>query len=152
MVGNRITLVMPMYGFLADLMVFVHVLYVAFVIGGQLLIWAGWPLGWKWIRNFWFRIAHLAAIAYVVYEQAMDIRCALSIWEEHFRALAGQPTTGETFLGRMLHSILFYDAEPWVFSAIYYSTGSLVLLTLLLCRPRWPFGKRLAASPGNAAA
>jgi hypothetical protein len=131
-----------MYGFFADFVVFVHVLYVAYVVVGQLLIWVGWPLGWRWIRNFWFRITHLVAIAYVVYEQVMDIRCPLSIWEEHFRALAGQPTTGETFLGRMLHSLIFYNAEPWVFGVIYYTMGSLVLLTLLFCRPRWPFGKK----------
>lgn len=139
-----------MYGFLADLIVFVHVLYVAFVIVGQLLIWIGWPLGWKWIRNFWFRIIHLAAIAYVVYEQIMEVRCALSIWEEQCRVLAGQPTTGETFLGRMLHSILFYNAEPWVFGIIYYTTGSLVLLTLLFCRPRWPFGKKRVPETASA--
>src|SRR5688572_17277268 len=121
-----------MYGFLADLTVFVHVLYVGYVILGQLLIWIGWPLGWQWIRNFWFRTTHLVAIGYVVYEEIYNIRCPLSIWEEKLRILAGQPVTGETFLGRLLHSILFYDAEPWVFTLIYFTMGSLVLLTFLL--------------------
>ena len=27
---------------------------------------AGLALGWRWVRGFWFRLAHLAAIAIVV--------------------------------------------------------------------------------------
>jgi len=128
-----------MYGFLADLMVAIHVGYVGYVVVGQLLIWLGWALGWKWVRNFWFRATHLLAIAIVAYEEVMGIRCPLSVWEEYFREKAGQPTTGETFLGRLLHSLIFYDFQPWVFTTIYLTTLSVVLLTLILCRPRWPF-------------
>ena len=131
-----------MYGFLADLMVAIHVSYVGYVVIGQLLIWIGWAFGRQWVRNFWFRSSHLLAIGIVAYEEVMDIRCPLSVWEEHFRELAGQPTTGETFLGRLLHSLIFYDFQPWVFAAIYYTALAVVLLTLVFCRPRWPFGKK----------
>ena len=75
-------------------MVAIHVGYVGYVVLGQLLIWVGWALGWKWVRNFWFRATHLLAIAVVAYEELMDIRCPLTVWEEHFRELAGQPVTG----------------------------------------------------------
>jgi hypothetical protein len=128
-----------MYGFLADLMVAIHVGYVGYVVVGQLLIWLGWAVGWKWVRNFWFRATHLLAIGIVAFEEIAGIRCPLSVWEEHFRELAGQPTTGETFLGRLLHSLIFYDFQPWVFTVIYMTTLAVVVLTLLLCRPRWPF-------------
>jgi hypothetical protein len=125
-----------MYGFLADLIVGVHVAYVTYVVLGQFLIWLGWVLGWKWIRNIWFRSSHMIMMAIVVYEEIQDIRCPLSVWEEHFRVLAGQETTGETFLGRLLHSLIFYDAPHWVFTVGYLGFGSLVLLTLILCPPR----------------
>ncbi|MCE9532635.1 MAG: DUF2784 domain-containing protein [Planctomycetes bacterium] len=138
-----------MNGFLADLIVGVHVAYVAYVVVGLLLILIGWALGWKWVRNIWFRLTHLAAIGYVVYEEIMEIRCPLSIWEEHFRALAGQPTTGETFLGRMLHSLIFYDAPPIVFTIGYLSFGTLVLLTFLFCRPRWPTRAHVSGNPAK---
>lgn len=130
-----------MYGFLADLMVAIHVGYVGYVVVGQLLIWLGWAMGWRFVRNFWFRTTHLLAIGVVAYEELMHIRCPLTVWEEHFRELAGQPITGETFLGRLMHSILFHDFQPWVFAAIYYTTLAVVLLTLVFCRPRWPFSK-----------
>jgi hypothetical protein len=132
------------YGFLADLMVAIHVGYVGYVVVGQLLIWIGWALGWRWVRNFWFRATHLLAIAAVAFEQVFDIRCPLTVWEEHFRELASEPVTGETFLGRLLHSILFFNCQPWVFGAIYYTTLAVVALTLILCPPRWPFRRRAA--------
>lgn len=135
-----------MYGFLADLMVAIHVGYVGYVVLGQLLIWFGWAMGWRFVRNFWFRSTHLLAIAIVAYEEVMDIRCPLSVWEEHFREKAGQPVSGETFLGRMMHSLLFYDFQPWVFTVIYMSTLALVVLTIVFCRPRLPFRKKAKPS------
>jgi len=136
-----------MYGILADLMVAIHVGYVSYVVLGQLLIWLGWAAGWQWVRNFWFRATHLLAIGIVAFEEVMGIRCPLTVWEEHFRELAGQPTTGETFLGRLLHSLLFYDFQPWVFTTIYMSTLAVVLVTLIFCPPRRPFRKK--AAPGD---
>lgn len=141
-----------MYGFLADLMVGIHVGYVGYVVLGQLLIWLGWALGKKWVRNFWFRATHLLAIAIVAYEEVMDIRCPLSVWEEHFRELAGQPVSGETFLGRMLHSLIFYDFQPWAFTAIYMGMLAVVALTLILCPPRRPFRKSANAETPELAA
>jgi Protein of Unknown function (DUF2784) len=140
-----------MYGFLADLMVAIHVGYVGYVVVGQLLIWLGWALGWKWVRNFWFRATHLLAIGIVAYEELLDIRCPLSVWEEYFREKAGQPVSGETFLGRLMHSLIFYNFEPWVFTTIYLTTLSVVVLTLILCPPRWPFRRAaVKASPEGA--
>ena|SRR6188474_2475159 len=135
-----------MYGFLADLMVAIHIGYVGYVVLGQLLIWFGWAMGRRFVRNFWFRSTHLLAIAVVVYEELMDIRCPLSIWEEYFREKAGQPVSGETFLGRMMHALLFHDFQPWVFTVIYVTTMAVVVLTLVFCRPRLPFRKKVEAS------
>ncbi|HEX3147633.1 MAG TPA: DUF2784 domain-containing protein [Gemmataceae bacterium] len=136
-----------MYGFLADLMVAIHVGYVAYVVLGQLATWMGWALGRRFVRNFWFRSTHLLAIAVVAIEQAFAIRCPLTVWEESFRVKAGQPVSGETFLGRLMHSLLFHDFQPWVFAAIYYTTLAVVALTLFLCPPRWPCRGKSAMKP-----
>jgi hypothetical protein len=133
-----------MYGFLADLMVAIHVGYVGYVVVGQLVIWLGWAFGRQFVRNFWFRATHLLAIGIVAYEELMDIRCPLSVWEEYFRHKAGQDFSGQTFLGRLLHSLLFYEFEKSTFTAIYYTTLAVVLLTLVFCRPRWPFRRKIA--------
>ena len=130
-----------MYGFLADLMVGIHLIYVGYIVVGQLAIWLGWICGWRWTRNIWFRATHLLAIGYVAFEEFADLRCPLTLWEEHLRVLADQPVTGETFLGRCLHSILFYNFQPWVFTLIHLVCAGLVLLTFVLYPPRWSRAK-----------
>jgi hypothetical protein len=139
-----------MYGFLADLLVAVHVGYVAYVLAGEVLILAGWWRGWAWVRHFWFRATHLLAIGIVVVEEAVGMRCPLTVWEEQLRLQAGQPVTGETFVGRIFHSVLFYDAQPWVFTVVYSVTGAVVLATLFLCPPR-PFMRGPASATGEPA-
>lgn len=131
-----------MYGVLADLLAAVHVAYIAYVLVGEGFILVGWRRGWKWARNFWFRATHLLAIGIVVVEGAVGVRCPLTVWEEWLRVKAGQPVTGQTFVGRLLHAILFYEDTPqWVFTALHTGFGAIVLVTLFLCRPHG-FAKR----------
>lgn len=136
------------YGYLADLMVAVHVAYVAFVVVGQLLILIGWMAGWSWVRNFWFRALHLLAIGFVAFEEFIDMRCPLTVWEEQFRAMAGQPFSGETFLSRLMHSLIFIEGQPPIFfTMIHLGFAALVLLTVVLVPPRWPRRWRKAHAP-----
>lgn len=131
-----------MYGFLADLMVGIHVGYVAYVVLGQLWIWLGWAMGWRGIRNVWFRWSHLATIGFVAFEEAIDMRCPLTVWEEYFRELAGQPIGGETFISRLLHSLIFIQfEESWPYTAIHLGFAALVFGTFVLCPPRRNRGK-----------
>lgn len=139
------------YGLIADLVVALHVAYVAFVIVGQLAILAGMVLGWKWIRNFWFRIAHVTAIAIVAFEAICGIECPLTVWERGLRALAGQPVSDATFVGRLLHSMLFYQAPSEVFTASYVGFALLVIGTFVLAPPRWP-GKATPSGEADLAA
>src|SRR5947207_5040882 len=62
---------------LADAVLFVHVLFVLFVVGGFALILAG-ARRWGWVHNRAFRIAHLAAIVFVAVETLLGFRS-----EEH---------------------------------------------------------------------
>src|SRR5437868_2705277 len=108
-----------MSGFLADLLVAVHVAYVGYVVVGQLLILVGLALRWRWVRNPWFRVTHLLAIAVVGLEAAFAIDCPLTVWERHLRAAAGQAPTGETFMGRLLHHVIFVDLPSWAFPVMH---------------------------------
>lgn len=141
---------MNWYGFLADLMVTLHVAYIAFVVVGQVLIVVGVLAGWAWVRNFWFRITHLVAIGFVAFEEFVGMRCPLTVWEHQFRVLAGQEFSGETFLSRLMHALIFFQAEPWVFSALHIGFAALVLGTFLFAPPRRPaFWDRLRRSDSN---
>jgi hypothetical protein len=124
------------YGLLADLLVAVHVTYVAYVVLGQLLIWLGLALRWSWIRNPWFRWTHLIMILIVGGEAIADIECPLTRWEHVCRAWARQPVSGESFVGRLLHNLIFVDWPPWVINALHVGFALVVLGTFVLAPPR----------------
>jgi hypothetical protein len=139
-----------MYGFLADGVVGLHLGYVGYVVLGQLFIILAGAMKWSCGRNPWFRFTHLTAIAIVAYEAVMNIRCPLTVWEEKLRVLAGQSfDSSETFLGRMLHNLLFIDQyftdgrpPEAFFTTVYIAVFIIVIQALLLYPPRW-FQSRL---------
>jgi hypothetical protein len=132
------------YRLLADLIVAIHAAYVAFVVVGLLLILVGIASGWGWVRNWWFRVAHLAAILIVAAESLLDVPCPLTEWEYRLRALGGQSVGGGTFVGDLLHNLIFYDFPPWVFTFAYVTFAVAVALTFALAPPR-----RRAKSPAQ---
>lgn len=124
------------YTILADFIVAVHVVFMVYVVFGQLLILGGVVGRWGWIRNAWFRCSHLCAILIVAFETVAGIDCPLTIWEDQLRAAAGQPVTEATFIGRIMHDLLFYDLPTWVFSTAYLTFFALVVATFVLAPPR----------------
>jgi len=123
-----------LYGLFADAILVVHFAFVVFVVVGFMLILLGLLVGWPWVHNRKFRIAHMAAIGVVVLQAWFGQLCPLTIWENELRHRAGQSGYTETFVEHWLHKILFYQAEPWVFTAIYTGFGVLVVLVWFLGR------------------
>lgn len=120
---------------LADVVLVVHALFVAFVVLGQLAILGGLALRQSWARNFHLRVAHGVAIGIVVLQAWLGVLCPLTILENSLRARAGEAGYGESFIAWWLHRILFYEAEPWVFTAAYTAFGAIVLATWVFARP-----------------
>jgi len=124
--------------FAADLVLFTHVLFVAFVVFGLLLILTGKARAWAWVRNPWFRLAHLAAIGVVVVQSWFGAVCPLTILEMALRRRAGDATYPGSFMAHWLETILYYRAPTWVFAVCYTIFGGLVLASWYWVRPR-PF-------------
>lgn len=138
---------MAIYRFWADVVVALHALYVAMVLGGFLAILLGILLHWKWIRNFWFRSVHLLMIGIVVVESLLGIVCPLTTWENQLREKAGEEAIYPgSFIGRWIHGILFYDAPDWILTVAYCVFAALVLATLFVAPPRWPWTKHSVPS------
>lgn len=137
------------YSYMADAVVGTHVLYVGYVLLGQVAILAGILLRWGWIRNPWFRWTQLLMILIVAFEAIFGITCPLTRWEYDLRTLAGQHPSGESFIGRMLHDLMFFTAPPWVFTTCYIAFAALVLGCFLLAPPRRLRRKAKPAQPGR---
>jgi len=116
----------------ADGVLAVHFLVVAFIVGGLVLTWIGAAARWQWIRNPWFRYLHLAAIVLVAAEAVVGMACPLTLWEDALRGGA-RP---DTFIGRLVRRVLFYEAPEWVFTAAYCAWAAATALTLALVPPR----------------
>lgn len=131
---------MNTYQLLADVVVVFHAFFVGFVVFGQLFIWIGIWRGWPVVRNFWFRAIHLSMIAFVALEAIFGIVCPLTSLEDHWRGLAGQQVRDGSFMGRIAHEILFYNAPQWIFSVLHCVFALVILATYVVAPPRRPSG------------
>ncbi len=127
-----------LYSLLADTLLVIHFAFVVFVVVGFMLILLGLLARWSWVHNRKFRITHMAAIGIVVIQAWFGQLCPLTIWENELRQRAGESGYAETFVEHWLHKLLFYQAEPWVFTIIYSAFGVLVVLVWFLGRRRGP--------------
>jgi hypothetical protein len=124
---------------LAELVLILHTAFIAFVLFGLIVVLVGMAARWEWTRNFGFRAAHLAAIGYVVVQALLGMVCPLTILENYLRDRAGQDPYGQGgFIQYWLHKLIFFDAEPWVFTVCYSTFGLLVAATWWFAPPRRP--------------
>ena len=124
-----------LYRIAADLVLTIHFGFVVFVVVGLILILGGGWLGWNWVRNLWFRIAHLVAIGIVVAQVWLGILCPLTVLEQWLRQRAGQATYEGSFIAHWMGELLYWDWPGWVFGALYTGFGALVLASWFLVRP-----------------
>ena len=127
--SNDIYRSIPYPGLWADLILIVHALVVMFVIVGQLAILIGWWQGWSWVRNIWFRLAHLATILIVMLQAWLGRLCPLTIWEQKLRQAAGQLYHDQSFVEYWVAEFLYLELPWWVFVAAYTSFAMLVAWT-----------------------
>ncbi|MGO1426327.1 MULTISPECIES: DUF2784 domain-containing protein [unclassified Halomonas] len=124
---------------LADVILILHVLFVAFVVLGLFVVYVGSLLNWQWVRNRAFRIVHLCAIGYVVIQAWLGVVCPLTTWEMGLRAEVGAATYSGSFIQYWLHSLLYFTLPEWVFVVVYTLFGSLALASWFVVRPNARF-------------
>ena len=123
---------------LADIVLLVHALFVAFVVGGLAFIWIGALCGWRVVGNFLFRVLHMAAILFVCAEALIGVACPLTVWEDQLR---GHPAESG-FVARWLHRILYYDFPEWVFLTLYLLFALAVAASFVLIPPSRDYDRK----------
>ena len=121
-----------MHSLLADAILIIHFLFVLFVIGGLALTWIGAWRGWHWIRSLRFRLAHLAAVAFVALESLAGVWCPLTVWEDALRGTASE----KSFIARWVHHLMFFAAPEWIFTALYVAFALVVAATFWFIPPQ----------------
>jgi hypothetical protein len=125
-----------LYLLAADLLLFGHVLFVAFVVLGLVLILIGKPLDWSWVRNPWLRFAHLVAIGIVALQSWVGLICPLTTWEMALRERANDVVYSGSFISHWLESLLYFQGPAWMFITCYTVFAAIVVASWYWVRPR----------------
>ncbi|MBE0639176.1 MAG: DUF2784 domain-containing protein [Bacteroidales bacterium] len=88
------------YQILADLILVIHLLFVAFVVAGGLLV----------MKKRWIALLHLPAAAWGVLIELMGWYCPLTPLENHFRHLEGSSGFEGGFVEHYLVPVIYPDA------------------------------------------
>jgi hypothetical protein len=129
---------------LADLILFLHLGYVAFVVVGLALVLLGGPLGWAFVRSPKFRLTHLAAIGIVAAEGLAGVVCPLTVWEARLRIAAGQTVEDLGLVSRLAFDLLYIEIDPLALTPYYVGFFLLVLASFWLVPVRWAGRDRAA--------
>jgi hypothetical protein len=121
---------------LADAVLTLHVALVFFVVGGLVAVVIGNMRKWHWVNAPWFRLAHLATIAFVTAEAWLGIVCPLTTLEMWLRSKARDTTYDGSFIEHWLQALLFWHAPPWVFTVAYTAFALAVVVVWWRYPPR----------------
>jgi len=123
------------YQALANAVLAIHAAFVAFIVLAIPCIYLGKALHWRWVRNYWLRIAHLAGIFIVVAQAWAGVICPLTTLEMWLREKGGLAAYGESFIEHWLQQLIYWSFPAWVFIVIYSLFALLVIFTWYVVPP-----------------
>jgi hypothetical protein len=123
------------YVWIADIILVLHLLFVAFVVGSQVLIVAGGVLKWRWVRHVRFRIVHVLCIGIVVVQSWLGVICPLTLLENALREKSGDAGYTGSFIAHWLNELLYIEAPWWVFTVAYSLFGVSVIAAWIWVKP-----------------
>jgi Protein of Unknown function (DUF2784) len=124
-------------GVLASIVVLIHLAYFVFVVYGFVAIVIGAKLRWKWIRNPWFRIAHVLSVFIVLAEDAFGLNCPLNVAEASLRSPETDAVGSSGGTGNVLDLLLHHTLSERALDALYWTLGPTFILLLFIVRPNW---------------
>ena len=99
---------------LAEVVLAMHLVVIAFNVFGLFAIPLGGWLGWRFVRLFWWRALHLASLAVVAAQALAGQACFLTVMQD---ALSGARQT--PLIMSWINQLLFWPLPIWVFAALY---------------------------------
>ncbi len=124
---------------LAEAILALHLVVIAFNVAGLILIPVGAWRGWRLVRIVWLRLLrllrllHLALLAVVAGQALAGRACFLTLWQDELTGRAAAP-----LVMRVVDGLIYWDLPMWVFTAIYVAVFLYVVALSLLV----PFGRR----------
>ncbi len=117
---------------LAGLVLAVHLGIIGFNMFGLFAVPLGGWLGWRWVRFFWWRALHVAALGVVALQALLGRACFLTIWQDE---LTGSGPHPRPLLMRWVDHLIFWPLPLWFFALLYMAVLLFVLLLWRLVPP-----------------
>lgn len=119
---------MNVYVFLADVVLVLHLAYVAFIpLGGLLAV--------RWRRLIW---PHLLAVAIGVVSITVHFDCPLTTWEQSLRRRGGEHPYTDGFVDHYLTGRIYPHGYAWAVQA-FFAVCVVAAYSVIVARPhvRW---------------
>jgi len=109
-----------------------HFAVVAFNVFWLLAVPIGSLLGWRFVRNYMWRIAHIAALILVAAQAVAGRLCFLTIVQEYLQGRAGAEMGTPSLLTRIVSRAIYWPLPDWAFAPLY-------VLALVFAALLWRF-------------
>ena len=119
---------------LARVILYLHFLVVVFNIAGLILIPLGAARGWDFVRIYWLRVTHVAALFVVAAQALLGRYCFLTLWQLALEEVTG--SVAVSWLDRVVSAAIYWPLPSWVFVLLYVGALLFVLWLWRLVPPR----------------
>lgn len=117
---------------LAQAILAVHLVVIAFNLAGLIAIPLGAARGWGWVRIRWWRLLHVASWVVVAAQAALGRACFLTVWQDD---LSGGGAADPLIMG-FVNRLIYWPLPMWVFTAVYLALFASVLALWWIVPPR----------------
>lgn len=112
---------------LTDAILAIHLVIVVFNLFGLIVVPLGAWRGWTFVRGFWWRASHLAAMAVVAVQALMGRSCFLTLWQSRLLEQAGVDAYRQPLIVTWTNRLLYWHLPLWFFAALYTAAAVYVL-------------------------
>ena len=121
---------------LAAAIFWLHVAVILFNLFGLIAVPLGAWRGWAFVRIYWWRLLHLAALAVVALQAIFGQACFLTLWQSDLLQGIGEPGSREPMIQRWVSQMIYWPLPIWAFAGLYVAVWVYALLLWRLVPPR----------------
>ena len=123
---------------LAWIVLGIHLAVIAFNVAGLVLIPLGAWRHWRWVRGFWWRLAHLLILGAVAAQALAGRACFLTLWQAGLTG-EGRP---QPLIASWIDQAIYWPLPLWFFTALYIAVWLYVAFLWWRVPPHLPWRGR----------
>ena len=120
----------------------IHAAVIVFNVAGLVLIPLGAWRHWRWVRGFWWRLAHLLILAAVAAQALAGRACFLTLWQYGLSGNGSQP-----MIAGWINRVIYWPLPLWFFTALYVAVWLYVAFLWWRVPPRLPWRRQKKVQP-----